>query len=259
MSSAPPVVLSFAASDPTCGAGVQADILTIAALGCVPVCVVTAITVQDTRGVQAVLPLEANWVKEQARRLLDDVAVSAFKIGVMGSRQNVEIVGRILGDYSDIPVVLDPVLKSGRGDPLASDDTAQALLELIVPHTCVATPNVLEAARLGGVQRLLELGSRYVLVTGAHAATGEEVVNSLHDRNGLVREDRWPRLPGEHHGSGCTLASAIAASLSQGHGVPHAVREAQDFTWQALAGARLIGSGQSIPNPFFQPRSSCAG
>jgi hydroxymethylpyrimidine/phosphomethylpyrimidine kinase len=237
----------------------QADILTIAALGCVPVCVVTAITVQDTHGVQAVLPVEANWVEEQARRLLDDVAVSAFKIGVLGSRQNVEIVSRILGDYADIPVVLDPVLKSGRGDALASDDTAQALLELIVPHTCVATPNIMEAARLGGVQRLLELGSQYVLITGTHAATGEEVVNALHDRTGLVREDRWPRLPGEYHGSGCTLASAIAASLSQGHGVPRAVREAQEFTWQALAGAHLVGSGQSIPNRFFLSGSSCAG
>jgi hydroxymethylpyrimidine/phosphomethylpyrimidine kinase len=259
MSSAPPVVLSFAASDPTCGAGVQADILTIAALGCVPVCVVTAITVQDTRGVQGVLPVQSKWVDEQARRLLDDVHVSAFKLGVMGSPENVQVISRILGDYADIPVVFDPVLNSGRGDPLASDDTAQALLELIVPHTCVATPNILEAARLGGVQRLLELGSQYVLVTGTHAATGEEVVNLLHDRTGLVREDRWARLPGEYHGSGCTLASAIAASLSQGRGVPHAVREAQEFTWQALAGAHLVGRGQSIPNRFFLPRSPCRG
>jgi hydroxymethylpyrimidine/phosphomethylpyrimidine kinase len=259
MSSAPPVVLSFAASDPTCGAGVQADVLTVAAMGCVPVCVVTAITVQDTRGVQGVLPVQSDWVEQQARRLLDDVRVSAFKLGVMGSRDNVQVVSRILRDHADIPVVLDPVLASGRGDPLASDDTAQALLDLIVPHTAVATPNVVEAARLGGVQRLLALGSRYVLVTGTHAATGEEVVNSLYDRTGLVGEDRWPRLPGEYHGSGCTLASAIAAGLGRGHGIPRAVREAQEFTWQALAGAHRAGGGQSIPNRFFMSGRSCAG
>jgi len=257
MSSLPPVVLSFAASDPTCGAGVQADILTIAAMGCVPVCVVTALTAQDTRGVQGVLPVQSKWVEEQARHLLHDVRVSAFKLGVMGSRDNVQSVSRILRDYADIPVVLDPVLASGRGDPLASDDTAQALLELIVPQTTVATPNTLEAARLGGAQRLLELGARYVLVTGAHARTGEEVVNALHDRNGLVREDRWPRLPGEFHGSGCTLAAAIAAGLGRGDDAPQAVREAQEFTWQALAGAHRIGGGQSIPNRFFRSSRSC--
>ena len=257
MSSAPPVVLSFAASDPTCGAGTQADILTIAAMGCIPVSVVTALTVQDTRGVQGMLPVQSKWVEEQARRLLEDVHVSAFKLGVMGSRDNVQVISRILRDYADIPVVLDPVLASGRGDPLASDDTAQALLELIIPQTTVATPNVLEAARLGGLQRLLELGSRYVLVTGTHAATGEEVVNALYDRTGLVREDRWPRLPGEYHGSGCTLASAIAAGLARGLGVPPAVREAQEFTWRALAGAHRTGSGQSIPNRFFLSSKSC--
>jgi len=257
MSSSPPVVLSFAASDPTCGAGVQADILTIAAMGCVPVCVVTALTVQDTRGVQGALPVQSKWVEDQARHLLGDVRVSAFKLGVMGSRDNVQIVSRILGDYADIPVVLDPVLASGRGDALASDDTAQALLELIVPLTTVATPNTLEAARLGGARRLLDLGARYVLVTGTHAPTGEEVVNALHDRSGLVREDRWPRLPGEFHGSGCTLAAAIAAGLGRGHDASQAVREAQEFTWQALAGAHRTGAGQSIPNRFFRSSSSC--
>lgn len=249
MSSAPPVVLSFAASDPTCGAGVQADILTIAAMGCVPACVVTALTVQDTSGVHGTLTIESRWVEEQARRLLDDVRVSAFKLGVLGSAENVRTVARILRDHRHVPVVLDPVLASGRGDALAGEDAVQALLSAVVPQTTVATPNNVEAERLGGTERLLELGSRYVLVTGTHVA-GPEVVNRLYDRSGLVSEERWKRLPGEYHGSGCTLASALAAGIALGRGVPEAAREAQAFTWHALERAHAVGRAQSIPNRF---------
>src|SRR5947208_344169 len=136
---APPIVLSFAASDPTGGAGLQADLLTLAALGCHPMSVVTAITAQDTRGVAQL------WARERA-------------------------------------------------------------------------------------QQLVGAGCRYVLVTGTHEG-GAEVVNTLYDQHGVVREDRWPRLPADYHGSGCTLASAIAARLAHGASVADAVGEAQDFTW----------------------------
>ncbi|HEX2567410.1 MAG TPA: hydroxymethylpyrimidine/phosphomethylpyrimidine kinase [Burkholderiales bacterium] len=253
MSSAPPVVLSFAASDPTCGAGVQADIQTIAAMGCIPTCVVTALTVQDTGGVAGVLPVEPRWVAQQARRLLDDVKVSAFKLGVLGSAENVSAVAEILEEHRGVPVVLDPVLASGRGDLLASDEMVRLLLMAVVPRTTVATPNTVEAERLGGAQRLLDLGSRYVLVTGTHAA-GVDVVNRLYDRSGMVREDRWKRLPGEYHGSGCTLASALASSIALGRPIPEAAREAQDFTWKALAHAHSIGRAQSIPDRLHAAR-----
>jgi hydroxymethylpyrimidine/phosphomethylpyrimidine kinase len=119
-----------------------------------------------------------------------------------------------------------------------------------VPHATVVTPNTLEASRLGGAQRLLELGCRYVLVTGTHEA-GAEVSNRLYDARGLVREDKWRRLPGSYHGSGCTLASALAAQLAQGRAVPEAARAAQEFTWQALAAAIRTGAGQALPNRFF--------
>jgi hydroxymethylpyrimidine/phosphomethylpyrimidine kinase len=108
----------------------------------------------------------------------------------------------------------------------------------------------MEAERLGGVAAMLEAGCRYVLVTGTHE-DAPEVINRLHDSNGLVREDRWPRLPGSYHGSGCTLASALAAALAKGLVMTEAVRDAQDFTWRALRAGFRPGSGQFLPQRFF--------
>ena len=250
MSFSPPMVLSFAASDPTGGAGVQADLLTLAAMGCHPLSVVTALTVQDTSGVEGVLAIDSAWVVDQARRVLDDMRVAAFKLGVLGSVDNIRAVAEVLSGHSGVPLVLDPVLASGRGDALASDEMIDALLELIVPRSTVATPNSLEARRLGGVEGLIERGCRYVLVTGAHEAS-EDVINTLYDAHGVVRKDCWQRLPGSYHGSGCTLASALAAGLANGLEVPEAAREAQEFTWQALAAGFRPGRGQWLPNRFF--------
>jgi hydroxymethylpyrimidine/phosphomethylpyrimidine kinase len=243
----PPLVLTFAASDPTGGAGLQADLLTIAAHGCHPLSVVTALTVQDTRGVERIEALRAELVMQQARCLLAESAVAAFKVGVLGSLENARAVASIAAEHAAVPLVLDPVLASGRGDPLSSEEAVWTL----VPHATVATPNTLEAKRLGGHQALLERGCRYVLVTGTHDETSE-VVNRLYDARGLVREDRWPRLRGTYHGSGCTLASAVAAALAKGTGVPDAVRDAQQFTWHALQAAFSTGKGQSTPNRFFR-------
>jgi hydroxymethylpyrimidine/phosphomethylpyrimidine kinase len=251
MSSAPPVVLTFAASDPTGGAGLQADVLTIAALGCHPLSVLTAFTVQDTRGVSRLGAIDAASVAEQARRVLGDIAVDAFKLGVLGSAENVRAIAEIVSRHPQVPLVLDPVLASGRGDELADAAAIEALVEAIVPQSTVVTPNSLEARRLGGPQRLLGRGCAFVLVTGAHEA-GAEVVNTLYDARGVVREDRWQRLPGEYHGSGCTLASAIAASLALGREPVEAVREAQAYTWQTLAAAFRPGRGQAIPQRFLR-------
>jgi hydroxymethylpyrimidine/phosphomethylpyrimidine kinase len=243
----PPLVLTFAASDPTGGAGLQADLLTLAAHGCHPLSVLTAVTVQDTRGVERIEALRAQLVTQQAQCLLADSTVAAFKVGVLGSLENARAVAAIAGEHAAVPLVLDPVLASGRGDPLASEDAIWALL----PRATIATPNMPEANRLGGHERMIERGCRFVLVTGTHDEA-PEVVNRLYDARGLVREDRWPRLPGSYHGSGCTLASAIAAALAKGSDVPDAVREAQEFTWRSLQAAFASGKGQSTPNRFFQ-------
>ncbi len=266
MPSLPPIVLTFAASDPTGGAGLQADLLTLASMGCHPLSVLTALTVQDTRGVEGMLAIDAEWVADQARRLLEDMPVAAFKIGVLGSVENVTAVAEIVSDYPDVPVILDPVLASGRGDALATDEMVDALRELLVPQASIVTPNSIEARRLAekdddaeepgvdeSARRLLTLGCEFVLITGTHEAAAE-VINKLYADHGVVREDRWQRLPGSYHGSGCTLASAIAAALANGLDMPEAVREAQEYTWQALAGGFRPGMGQLLPDRFFWAR-----
>jgi hydroxymethylpyrimidine/phosphomethylpyrimidine kinase len=247
----PPIVLTFAASDPTGGAGLQADLLTLAALGCHPLSVLTGFTVQDTSGVEHLEAVPADLVARQAQAVLAETRVAAFKAGVLASEENVHAVAAIAARHAGTPLVVDPVLASGRGDALASEAVRKALLEALVPRATLLTPNTLEAERLGGTQRMLDLGARYVLVTGTHDNTAE-VINRLYDANGLVREDRWPRLAGSYHGSGCTLASAVAAALAKGRSVPEAVSEAQEYTWQALAAGFRTGSGQLLPNRFYR-------
>ncbi|MBX9848475.1 MAG: hydroxymethylpyrimidine/phosphomethylpyrimidine kinase [Rhodocyclaceae bacterium] len=264
----PPIVLSFAASDPTGGAGIQADLLAIAGMGCHPVSVVTAITVQDTTGVEDILPIDAGWVEDQARAVLEDMPVAAFKFGVLGSVENITAIAEVVADYPHIPLIFDPVLASGRGDQLSNEDMIEAITELLLPQTTILTPNSLEARRLAEVDdesappelsecahRLIQAGCEYVLVTGTHENTAQ-VVNTLYGSHGVVRADRWQRLAGSYHGSGCTLASALAAALAQGMSIEEAVHEAQEFTWQCLAAGFRAGMGQHIPDRFFWARNA---
>ncbi len=264
---APPAVLVFAASDPSGGAGVQADILTLASMGCHPLSVITAITVQDSVGVEGVLAIDSGWVADQARCVLEDIVVSAFKIGLLGSVETVAAIAEIVSDYPGIPLILDPVLASGRGDELASDDMLAAMRELLIPQCTIITPNILELRRLGNeddweegacsnaqlANNLLDLGCEYVLVTGTHDAT-PEVINTLYNNKGVVRRDNWPRLSASYHGSGCTLASAVAATIARGLNMPEAVREAQDYTWRALQFGYRPGMGQYVPDRLFWAR-----
>jgi hydroxymethylpyrimidine/phosphomethylpyrimidine kinase len=234
-------------------------------MGCHPLSVLTAITVQDTLGVEGIMALDTEWVADQARCLLEDMPVDAFKIGVLGSLENIAAIAEILSDYPDVPVVLDPVQSSGRGDELASEEMAHAVRELLLPQSTIVTPNSMEARRLGEVdddddpslaacaQRLLEMGAEYVLITGTHEPT-PQVINTLYGAKGVVRTDTWQRLPGSYHGSGCTLASAIAAMLANGLEIPEAVREAQDYTWHTLKKAYRPGMGQVLPDRLFWAR-----
>jgi hydroxymethylpyrimidine/phosphomethylpyrimidine kinase len=261
-----PAVLTFAASDPTSGAGLQADLLALASMGCYPLSVVTAITVQDTAGVEAFYPIDPDWVADQARCILEDMPVAAFKMGMLGSTEIVTVVAEVVSDYPDVPLVLDPVFASGRGDEFAGDDMISAIRELLVPQSTVVTPNIMELRRLADddddedsdlaecAQRLLDTGCEYVLVTGTHDTSTADVVNTLYHRGGVLRADNWTRLPGSYHGSGCTLASALAANLARGLDIGDAVYEAQDYTWQALSHAFRPGMGQHLPDRFFWAR-----
>lgn len=262
----PPLVLVFAASDPSSGAGIQADLLTLASLGCHPLTALTAVTVQDTVGVQSVHPLAAELVEQQARTILEDMPVVAFKIGVLGSVENVLAVAEIVSDYPEIPLIFDPVLASGRGDELSSEEIISAIREMLLPQTTLLTPNAPEARRLAEsdddeseptidvcAQRLIEMGAQYVLITGTHENT-PQVINTLYGPEGALRHDRWERLPGSYHGSGCTLASAIAGCIAGGASIEDAVRDAQDYTWQTLKNGFHAGMGQLIPDRFFWAR-----
>ena len=265
--SLPPIVLSFAATDPTGGAGIQADLLTLSSMGCHALTVVTAITVQDTAGVEDVLPIDADWVSDQARVLLEDMPVAAFKIGMVGSVENCAAIAEVVSDYPDVPLILDPVLASGRGDEMATEDMIEAMREMLIPQTTIITPNSLEARRLADdgndeersledcAKRILEMGCEYVLITGTHENT-PQVINTLYGQQGVIRSDSWERLPGSYHGSGCTLASAIAATLANGLDIPEAVREAQEYTWQTLNAGFRPGMGQHIPDRFFWAREA---
>ena len=279
-----PVVMTFSACDPTGGAGMQADLLTVTSLGCHAATIVTGYTVQDTAGVEDFVAIDADHVDDQARTILEDMPIAAFKIGVLGDVETVAAVAEIVSDYPALPVILDPVLASARGDAFADEDTLLAIRELLLPQVTLLTPNSYEARRLAALEdggepdesarvtspqmtleaaaaRLIEWGAGAVLITGTHE-NSVEVVNRLYGRTGededapvvLMRSDAWKRLPGSYHGSGCTLASAIAALIASGVPLEEAVREAQDYTWQALAAGFRPGMGQMIPDRFFWAR-----
>lgn len=264
MNPTPPVVMVFAGNDPSGGAGLAADTLALASLGCHVLPVVTALTVQDTEGVHDFLPIEPEWVEDQARRVLEDMRVDAIKVGMMASVENVAVIAAIVADYPDVPLILDPVLASGRGDELAHEDMASIIRELLLPQTFMITPNSHEARRLASddpeemddlpldvaASRLVECGCEYVLITGTHENT-TQVVNNLYTRTGRARSDSWTRLPGSYHGSGCTLASVLAGMIASGADVSAAVKEAQEYTWQTLAKAYSPGMGQFIPDRMF--------
>jgi hydroxymethylpyrimidine/phosphomethylpyrimidine kinase len=264
----------------------QADLMTLSALGCHPLTVVTAVTVQDSAGVEEVVPMDDDLLVDQARVLLADMPVAAFKIGVMGSIENIAAIAEIISDYPDVPVVLDPVLSSGRGDELADEDMVIALQELLLPLTTVLTPNSLEARRLAQAddedddgddfadeddesddeddddagaaaptleqcaRQLIAAGCGHVLLTGTHEST-TRVANVLYGRSGVIRRDEWDRLPGSYHGSGCTLASALAAWLAHGLDVGEAAHAAQEYTWRTLQAGFRPGMGQHLPDRFF--------
>ncbi|GGY12411.1 bifunctional hydroxymethylpyrimidine kinase/phosphomethylpyrimidine kinase [Paludibacterium paludis] len=265
----PPAVMTLAGSDPSGGAGIQADILTLASLGCHPLSVITAMTVQDTAGVSEVVVTDADLVNDQARYLLQDIPVSAFKVGILGSIENVAIVAQLATDYPEVPLILDPVLASGGGDEFADEDLIHAMRDMLIPHVTLLTPNSIEARRLAAndsddedtltldeaAQRLLALGCEAVLVTGTHE-NQREVVNILYSQDGTARSSHWERLPGSYHGSGCTLASAITALMATGMPLEEAVNDAQEYTYQTLLNAYRPGMGQYIPDRLFWARDA---
>lgn len=258
-----PVVLVFAGHDPSGGAGLQADIEALAAHGCHAATVVTALTVQDTHNVTAFEPMPAALIVAQTQALLADLPIAAVKIGMIGSPENAQAIAILLQTLQrrngrHIPVVLDPVLVAGGGMALSSAALQHIMLTELLPLTTLLTPNSPESRALAPAadtlaacaQSLLANGCQHVLITGGHEP-GPAIISHLYAAHQEMARHSWPRLPGEFHGSGCTLASSITALLAHGADIGNAVHTALAYTWQTLEHARTPGRGQAIPDRFF--------
>ncbi|MBI2261209.1 MAG: bifunctional hydroxymethylpyrimidine kinase/phosphomethylpyrimidine kinase [Caulobacterales bacterium] len=246
-------VLIIAGSDSGGGAGIQADIKAVTAMGGYAATAITAITVQNTLGVHGVHPLPLDLIEAQARAVLDDIGADAIKTGMLGSSEVVERVAAIL-DTSDAPAVVDPVMIAKGGHPLLPDAAVQAVRTLMVPRAALLTPNAPEAEALTGLgvadldgqrragEALLALGARAVLMKGGHVA-GETVIDLLLTPTGETLLE-GPRVDTRHtHGTGCTLASACAAGLAKGLPLEAAVAEAWAYVAEAIRRAPGLGRG----------------
>ncbi len=252
-----PNVLSIAGSDPSGGAGIQADLKTFSALGCYGMAALTALTAQNTRGVTAVHVPPAAFLGAQIDAIFTDVEVAAVKIGMLATGEIAGVVASRLASAPKIPVVLDPVLVATSGDSLGDPDVVGALRESLLPLATVITPNLPEAARLADMpvaededamrataEELHRRGARAVLIKGGHLAGGD-AVDLLSDGR-EIQFFRAPRVETRNtHGTGCTLSSAIASYLARGLSLADAVGAAKTYLTAAIAesGQLHVGSG----------------
>ncbi|MFJ3580752.1 bifunctional hydroxymethylpyrimidine kinase/phosphomethylpyrimidine kinase [Streptomyces sp. NPDC090127] len=247
-----PLVLTVAGSDSGGGAGIQADLKTMLALGVHGMSVITAVTAQNSLGVRGAWELPEEAVRAQYRAVVDDIGVQAVKTGMLASAPLVETVAELLAG-TGAPVVVDPVGVSKHGDPLLAASALDSVRTKLLPVATVATPNLDEVAQLTGVRvgseadlreaaaAILSYGPRWALIKGGHLEG--EAVDLLTDGT----EELWlraPRLDNRHtHGTGCTLASAVASGLAKGLAVPEAVREAKEYVTGAIAAGFALGAG----------------
>lgn len=251
------VLLCIGGQDPSGGAGIQADAEAARAAGVHACGIISCLTSQDTCGISRLWPQRAEQVEDQCRRILADSLVGALKIGLLGSSRVVRVLCDLATEHPELPLVLDPVLASGAGQPLADAALLNQIRNNLIGCCTLVTPNLPEARTLSSFKepddcahRLLQTGCPWVLITGTHEP-GDEVVNRLYGSDGTRRDWSWPRLPGEYHGSGCTLASAVAARLVLGIDIQDAIAEAQSYTWESLSRALRTGRCQLTPNRLF--------
>lgn len=247
-------VLVIAGSDSGGGAGIQADIKTITALGGYAATAITAVTVQNTLGVTGVHPIPLDVIAAQARAVLDDIGADALKTGMLGDAAVVETVAQCLDHAGGVPAVVDPVMVAKGGAPLLAEAAIGAVKSLMIPRAALLTPNAPEAAALTGLgvettddlrragEVLLGMGARAVLMKGGHVA-GDRVVDILMTAAGETTFE-GERIDTRHtHGTGCTLASACAAGLAQGLRLEDAVAQAWNYVHEAMLRAPGLGAG----------------
>ena len=269
-----PLILSFGASDPVGAIGVQADLAAFSALSCTGLAVTTALLIGDSARVEDLQEIDPDWMCDQARVILEDMTMAAFKIGALSNVEHVSAIAEILSDYPDAPLILDP-FSSRLPDP--GDDDAEevmtAVRQLLVPQATLLMLSQVELGRLAetwresaeetmeaDVEHLLALGCEFVLVTGTQANIGQEggsanvantLANTLFGADGVISHDAWQHFPGPFLGAGSTLSAAITAFMARGHDVPEAVQAAQAYTIGALANAQRYGMGKLVPNRFY--------
>lgn len=252
----PPVVLCISGHDPSGGAGIHADIEAVAAQGCHAATVISCLTLQDTQNVSKLVPAPVELFEQQVRLICEDYNVSAVKVGLLGSIEIAASVLRLMNDLFTgshrVPVVLDPILAAGGGAKLADPHLRQMIIHLL-QHTSLLTPNRKEIRVLGdseditdAVHHILNKGCRAVLVTGADDS-GADLVNNVLYHKGAHFCWQYPKLAGQYHGSGCTLAAAAAARLALGEPLQLALTNAQDYTIETLRRSIHPGRGQFIP------------
>jgi hydroxymethylpyrimidine/phosphomethylpyrimidine kinase len=251
--------------DPSSGAGVTADLKTLAAENCYGVAAITALTIQNTQGVAAVYPTDSQLLRQTVETLLAEDSVKAIKIGMLASRANAEVVEAILAAHPDIPAVLDPVLRSTSGAKLLDDEGTDFLRERLVRLARIVTPNLDEAAILTGLKvenvegmkaaanQLIELGARAAVITGGHL---DKAMDVFHD-GAAIEVFVGDRIkPDNTHGTGCTYASAIAANLALGRPLREAVVFAKAYVTEAIRKAYPTGPGRMPLNHFFRLQQS---
>jgi hydroxymethylpyrimidine/phosphomethylpyrimidine kinase len=269
MSATIPRVLIIAGSDSGGGAGIQADLKTVTALGAFGMTAITALTAQNTTGVHAVLEIEPDFVGRQIEVCAEDIGCDAVKIGMLANAGIVEAVANVLRRLRLGPIVLDPVLRASSGAPLLAPEGVAALVNRLLPLAEVVTPNLAEAALLAGqavdspepmraaARRIHALGPAHVVVKGGHLP--HEPADLLFDGREFF-EFSGPRFPSRHtHGTGCIFASAVAAGLASGRTVRESVRLAKDFVTAAIRRGLPIGQGQGPANPAVAAGIALAG
>ncbi len=256
-----PVVLTIAGFDPSAGAGIAADLKTIAAHNCYGVAALTALTVQNTEGASAVYPVEPSILKDSVNSLLADGRVRAFKLGMLANRANTEVVRDILDANASIPAVLDPVYHSASGVELVDAAGFELLRQDLLKRVSVVTPNLAEAAALTGLKvenleemkaaarKLIEMGARAAVVTGGHL---EKAIDVYFDGTELETFVGDRAKPDNTHGTGCTFSSAIAANLALGRQLRDAVVLAKAYVAEAIRKAYAVGPGRLPLNHLYR-------
>lgn len=266
---APPVLLSVAGFDPSCGAGVVADLKTFAVHDCYGVAAITALTIQSTQGVKAVHAVPHATLRAQIDALAEDFEIAAIKVGMLANRGNATVLAEFLDQGAFPRVVLDPVVKPSSGGPELLDASGVKFLrEGLIKRVAVITPNIEEAELLTGMEikdvaamkaaaeKLVELGARSAIVKGGHM---EKPIDVLFDGNEMVTFGGDQVKTGHTHGTGCAFSSAIAAQLATGRALPEAVTLAKAYVTKAIEHGLAIGKGSGPVNPFFRFRQDSTG